>query len=296
MACCDGCAKSGGNCGGSTSLASHQAKLDARRHELAGRGCAQCTNFAWHGPAQVLVTAADGSRHHPSCPTIASLSGYGGGGIAEGLGEGRHAVSEGTKARGLGLPKGAGILAPGASLRLGSRLTSPNGRFSARLQQSDGNFVVYDNQGIDNALWSPGVNGRGVVRATMQTDGNFVLYNAKDVAIRATGTEGHPGAYLDMQNDGNLVLYAANGQSLWSMFAVWGYGNVTFGSNGLLEGVGAIAPDTGQDPTPVGTAAGSGLASPAPGTSTTTYVVGGLAAVAVLALGAKLLERRHATR
>ena len=187
MACCDGCAKSGGNSGGSTSLASHQAKLDARRHELAGRGCAQCTNFAWHGPAQVLVTAADGSRHHPSCPTIASLSGYGGGGIAEGLGEGRHAVSEGTKARGLGLPKGAGILAPGASLRLGSRLTSPNGRYSARLQQSDGNFVVYDNQGIDNALWSPGVNGRGVVRATMQTDGNFVLYNAKDVAIWATG-------------------------------------------------------------------------------------------------------------
>ena len=43
--------------------------------------------------------------------------------------------------------------------------------------------------------------------ATMQTDGNFVLYNAASSALWSTGTSGTNAGPIYMQDDGNLVLY-----------------------------------------------------------------------------------------
>jgi hypothetical protein len=41
----------------------------------------------------------------------------------------------------------------------------------------------------------------------MQTDGNLVLYDYQHHPVWASGTNGHPGAYLVIQKDGNAVIY-----------------------------------------------------------------------------------------
>jgi RHS repeat-associated protein len=46
-----------------------------------------------------------------------------------------------------------------------------------------------------------------VNHATMQTDGNFVLYNSSNSALWSTGTGGTNAQSIMMQDDGNLVLY-----------------------------------------------------------------------------------------
>lgn len=43
--------------------------------------------------------------------------------------------------------------------------------------------------------------------ATLQTDGNFVLYNPASSALWSTGTYGTNASTISMQDDGNLVLY-----------------------------------------------------------------------------------------
>ena len=43
--------------------------------------------------------------------------------------------------------------------------------------------------------------------ATMQTDGNFVLYNPTNTALWSSGTSGSNAGSVMMQDDGNLVLY-----------------------------------------------------------------------------------------
>jgi hypothetical protein len=41
----------------------------------------------------------------------------------------------------------------------------------------------------------------------MQSDGNFVVYDASNNPKWASGTWGQPGDTLAVQNDGNLVVY-----------------------------------------------------------------------------------------
>ena len=43
--------------------------------------------------------------------------------------------------------------------------------------------------------------------ATLQSDGNFVLYTQNNLALWATGTSGSGGGPFEVQDDGNLVLY-----------------------------------------------------------------------------------------
>jgi len=50
----------------------------------------------------------------------------------------------------------------------------------------------------------------------MQGDGNLVAYSADGHAWWASGTDGHPGAWVVLQNDGNLVVYDAAGSSPWA--------------------------------------------------------------------------------
>ena len=49
--------------------------------------------------------------------------------------------------------------------------------------------------------------------ATMQTDGNFVLYNPSGTALWATGTAGSGGSSIEIQDDGNFVLYIEKWQA-----------------------------------------------------------------------------------
>jgi pimeloyl-ACP methyl ester carboxylesterase len=91
-------------------------------------------------------------------------------------------------------------------------LRSADGRFDF-VYQGDGNLVLYQ-QG--SALWASNTHGTpGVV--VMQHDGNFVMYDASDVAIWWSGSShGHPGAWLIVQDDGNVVIYSESGHALWA--------------------------------------------------------------------------------
>ncbi|MFJ8159129.1 hypothetical protein [Streptomyces sp. NPDC094468] len=78
--------------------------------------------------------------------------------------------------------------------------------------QTDGNFVVYNQ--ARKGLWSTRTNGYGY-RAVMEANGNFTIYNKAGNDIWNTGTDGHPGAYLCLQKDGNVtVLY--RGTIIWA--------------------------------------------------------------------------------
>ncbi|MFD0007862.1 hypothetical protein ACFVJ4_36365 [Streptomyces sp. NPDC127178] len=64
------------------------------------------------------------------------------------------------------------------------------------------------------AGWSVQAN---LTRLVMQSDGNLVMYRLRDGrAIWSTRTHGHPGAYAKMQTDGNFVIYDANNRFLWN--------------------------------------------------------------------------------
>ncbi|WP_019926786.1 hypothetical protein [Nocardia sp. BMG111209] len=101
-------------------------------------------------------------------------------------------------------------LRPGDELGLGHRLST--GQCHVTLQD-DGNLVLSHVRGV---IWQTGTGGRGVVRATFQKDGNFVLYDQYNRATWATKTNGASADRLVVQNDGNFVLYEKNGNPIWS--------------------------------------------------------------------------------
>ncbi len=94
--------------------------------------------------------------------------------------------------------------------------------------QKDGNLVLYKQKRVPTqfkwadhaAIWNSKTAGKGGVKAVMQTDGNFVIYNTNGKALWNTGTQGHPGSKLSLQGDGNLVIYGPSGkkflQALWN--------------------------------------------------------------------------------
>lgn len=98
---------------------------------------------------------------------------------------------------------------PGGTVPVGTGIWSPNGAYVATMQR-DGNFVVYGKRG---AIWSSRTHRhpRSVLR--MQRDGNLVIYQGSR-PLWSSRTQRHPGAYVTMQNDGNLVIY--RGRALWS--------------------------------------------------------------------------------
>jgi hypothetical protein len=104
----------------------------------------------------------------------------------------------------------SGIVLPPTNLAQGGHIISGNGLFDATLQ-TDGNFVIYRKDGnSQQALWATHTNGRGV-RAAVQADGNFVIYDAANVAAWASAwgnTYGGLAPFIWMQDDGNLVMFA----------------------------------------------------------------------------------------
>ncbi|MEU7476167.1 LysM peptidoglycan-binding domain-containing protein [Lentzea sp. NPDC042327] len=102
-------------------------------------------------------------------------------------------------------------LEAGQELTTGQQLTTANG-YSLTLQ-SDGNLVLTENNGT---VWASGTNGRGAVRAALQDDGNFVLYNGDNNPVWATDTAGNTGSRLVLQDDRNLVVVGGDGSAKWA--------------------------------------------------------------------------------
>ncbi|MGW1157642.1 hypothetical protein ACWD48_05245 [Streptomyces sp. NPDC002519] len=133
---------------------------------------------------------------------------------------------------GLGTPNGTTAFAGGAntvnSLQPGQKLTSGHRLSSANVtltMGSDGNLVAYfKTNGTSSsgpAIWSSHTSGHSGAYASMQTDGNLVVYSSTGSALWSTHTNGHAGAYFLVQDDGNMVIYGAGGGpstggALWS--------------------------------------------------------------------------------
>jgi len=105
-----------------------------------------------------------------------------------------------------------GILAVGATLTPGNYITSCNGSYKLVLQ-ADGNAVVYNASNV--ALWNSHTQGKSSAKLVLQADGNLVIYGANGAALWASGSSGKPTG-LNMQSDGNLVIYDTTGKVLWA--------------------------------------------------------------------------------
>jgi hypothetical protein len=114
----------------------------------------------------------------------------------------------------------------GQQLNTNDRLVSPNGKVTL-VMQDDGNLVLYRTD-TSAALWSTNTWGKPVTHAILQTDGNFVCYDAAGKAYWASNTGFGPLVVLHsvvLQDDGNLNIYdTTTGAALWTSntFQSWG--------------------------------------------------------------------------
>jgi hypothetical protein len=106
---------------------------------------------------------------------------------------------------------GGSVLGQNQYLGVGGTLYSPDNT-SRLVLQGDGNLVLYRTP--DNfVFWASDTNGSGAVKAVMQYDGNLVLQRADGSAVRASATDGRPGASLRVS--GSSVLIDAYGTTVW---------------------------------------------------------------------------------
>ncbi|QXG74412.1 fibronectin type III domain-containing protein [Modestobacter sp. L9-4] len=110
-------------------------------------------------------------------------------------------------------PYWMGEMPAGHALSDGAEIRSPDGRYSA-VMQDDGNFVVYADG--TRPLWDSRTWRGRDTRVELRDDGDLVVFDALGWSLWDSGTAGNPRSRLAMQDDGNLVLYAADGAALWS--------------------------------------------------------------------------------
>jgi len=72
-------------------------------------------------------------------------------------------------------------------LKLGERLVSTNGTYTATLQQEDGNFVLAQNGSM---IWNASTNDTGAVELIIQKDNNVVIYDKHQKQQWSTDTAG----------------------------------------------------------------------------------------------------------
>lgn len=109
------------------------------------------------------------------------------------------------------------VMTPGQTLHANESLTSPDGRYLLTMQ-ADNNLVLYAvSRGVRSYVWDTATEASqqrpGV--ATMQTDGNFVVYDATGQYLFPSSTDGHPGASLRVQDDGHVQVVNVDGSLLW---------------------------------------------------------------------------------
>ncbi|MFM8526409.1 MAG: Calx-beta domain-containing protein, partial [Cyanobacteriota bacterium] len=79
--------------------------------------------------------------------------------------------------------------------------------------QANGNLILNQSSTSGTStLWQSGSSGSGGTTATMQNDGNFVLYTAAGQAVWASNTNNAPGASLHLAANGALTLQNSSGQ------------------------------------------------------------------------------------
>jgi alpha-tubulin suppressor-like RCC1 family protein len=113
---------------------------------------------------------------------------------------------------------GAGTLGPDQILAPDTPMYSASGTFKLQYQ-SDGNLVEYVNDdGTWDQVWasntSPTSAGHAIVQ---QSDGNFVVYDASGKWWFTAAITGYPNAYLVLEDDGAIYLYSQNGSPLWAV-------------------------------------------------------------------------------
>lgn len=123
-------------------------------------------------------------------------------------------------------------LTAGQGLEVGQQVTSPDGRFWLRLEQS-GDLVVWAADG--RRVFTAG--SQGADQVVDQPDGNLVAYRPDGVAVWSSGTYGRGASRLAVQDDGNVVLYLSDGRVSWC--TGWdGGGNASGPSTGTVVPVG----------------------------------------------------------
>jgi hypothetical protein len=109
-------------------------------------------------------------------------------------------------------------LKPGWKLGINERLNSTSGKLIAAFENS-GNFVIYRTDGSKSRpLWAKNAVGYTVTHLTMTSDGDLAaIYNngGLDVEIWRLGIGGRGAVEAIMQSDGNFVFYNAQGQAVW---------------------------------------------------------------------------------
>lgn len=113
------------------------------------------------------------------------------------------------------------ILPAGQSLANDQAIVSKNGKYRAVMQKDGGHFAVYETAS-GKTVWATRVfGGQGWV-ATMQADGNFVVYDGGKRPKWSSDTyEAVPGEYfLELQDSGELAIYKGTPASpvgvIWS--------------------------------------------------------------------------------
>jgi hypothetical protein len=105
-------------------------------------------------------------------------------------------------------------------LKQNEMLASKNGKYHATMQ-TDGNFVVYQGQFTPmNAKWSTQSNGKGFgpYRFICQSDGNMCVYDANNTPTWCSQTygKGKEPYHLKLKDDGELELIDAHKHEVWS--------------------------------------------------------------------------------
>ncbi|WP_244138735.1 MULTISPECIES: protease pro-enzyme activation domain-containing protein [Burkholderia] len=98
---------------------------------------------------------------------------------------------------------GPAVWKGGVTLGSGQSFASGNGA-NVLVMQGDGNLVLL-RQGVP--VWSSGTYNHPGAYATMQTDGNLVVYSSAGAPLWYSSTGGNPGAVTYIQDDGNVVIY-----------------------------------------------------------------------------------------
>ncbi|MDR2954127.1 MAG: hypothetical protein LBV43_03500 [Prevotella sp.] len=105
-------------------------------------------------------------------------------------------------------------LMPGQKLTKGQYIASENKLYVLHMQE-DGNLVLKKDW---QAVWASNTTKNGECYASLQGDGNFVIYTASSHKAQWASNTRHISVKLLLQNDGNLILYTNETypRALWS--------------------------------------------------------------------------------
>ena len=103
-------------------------------------------------------------------------------------------------------------LSSGQTLNQGDSLSSPNGFFSVTVQTNG--LQLTETTGGQTLFWAGGNTNIEPVNASLQADGNFVLYGPNNQILWSSHTGQYTGATLYITDDGYLEI-CHNNQPVW---------------------------------------------------------------------------------